>query len=138
MRGVGRDIYWPPQTKSRDYTVESVVGPRLLHAIGTQSFALDATAMAAVDAAGTYTGDSDAVLTMATNTVIGLSFGGLSSALLPRGATIRRAYLKVVPHADSKQGTVSVDVSHRSSLKLFAPMQRRNTSPTLYVVAGAL
>jgi hypothetical protein len=124
-------------TASSASQLTCTVPSRLLHAIGTQSFALDATAMAAVDAAGTYTGDSDAVLTMATNTVIGLSFGGLSSALLPRGATIRRAYLKVVPHADSKQGTVSVDVSHRSSLKLFAPMQRRNTSPTLHVVAGA-
>ncbi len=124
-------------TASSASQLTCTVPSRLLHAIGTQSFALDATAMAAVDAAGTYTGDSDAVLTMATNTVIGLSFGGLSSALLPRGATIRRAYLKVVPHADSKQGTVSVDVSHRSSLKLFVPMQRRNTSPTLHVVAGA-
>lgn len=27
IHGVGRDIYWPPQVPSRNYTVESVVGP---------------------------------------------------------------------------------------------------------------
>ena len=27
IRGVGRDIYWPPQTSDRNYTLESVVGP---------------------------------------------------------------------------------------------------------------
>jgi hypothetical protein len=30
IKGVGRDIYWPPQVAHRNYTVESIVGPRHL------------------------------------------------------------------------------------------------------------
>ena len=28
IKGVGRDIFWPPQVENRSYTVETVVGPR--------------------------------------------------------------------------------------------------------------
>ena len=31
IHGVGRDIFWPPQPAFRNYTVESVVGPKGLH-----------------------------------------------------------------------------------------------------------
>lgn len=30
IHGVGRDIYWPPQVPSRNYSVESIVGPHHL------------------------------------------------------------------------------------------------------------
>ena len=30
IRGVGRDIFWPPQVPNRSYSVESIVGPRHL------------------------------------------------------------------------------------------------------------
>ena len=30
IKGVGRDIFWPPQVPNRSYSVESVVGPRHL------------------------------------------------------------------------------------------------------------
>ena len=36
IQGVGRDLYWPPQVPSRNYTVESVVGPRGLSAGGCE------------------------------------------------------------------------------------------------------
>ena len=36
-RGVGRDIFWPPAVPTRDYTVESIVGPRHISPIGCAS-----------------------------------------------------------------------------------------------------
>ena len=90
---------------------------RLLHAAergsGRLSLELGATAAAAVNASSQYvaaSGGEGGTLAVARGTVVGLAFGGLTSALLPRGAAISRATLRVVPHADSKQGTVSVDV----------------------------
>ena len=93
---------------------------RLLHAAergsGRLSLELGATAAAAVNATSQYVaasggeGGEGGTLAVARGTVVGLAFGGLTSALLPRGAAISRATLRVVPHADSKQGTVSVDV----------------------------
>jgi hypothetical protein len=37
VRGVGRDIFWPPGVPERNYTVESIVGPRSLSAGGCQA-----------------------------------------------------------------------------------------------------
>ena len=34
IKGVGRDIFWPPEVPTRDYTVESIVGPRHLSSYG--------------------------------------------------------------------------------------------------------
>ena len=34
VRGVGRDIFWPPGPEERNYTVESIVGPRQLSSYG--------------------------------------------------------------------------------------------------------
>ena len=34
IKGVGRDIFWPPEVADRDYTVESIVGPRQLSSFG--------------------------------------------------------------------------------------------------------
>ena len=102
------------------------VPSRLRHASGgTSRFDLGATSEAAVNATSQYVaaeggegieggeggeGGEGSTLAVARGTVVGLAFGGLTSTLLPRGATISRATLRVVPHPASKQGTVSVDV----------------------------
>ena len=96
------------------------VPSRLRHASGgTSRFDLGATSEAAINATSQYVAasggeggeaDEGGTLAVARGTVVGLAFGGLTSTLLPRGATVSRATLRVVPHPASKQGTVSVDV----------------------------
>ena len=44
IKGVGRDIYWPPQVPTRNYTVESIVGPRHLSAGGCSAQYVSLTA----------------------------------------------------------------------------------------------
>ena len=44
IKGVGRDIFWPPQVPTRDYTVESIVGPRHLGAGGCSAQYVSLTA----------------------------------------------------------------------------------------------
>ena len=59
------------------------------------------TAEAALDASAGYAppGAVGDVLTMRGGAVLGLRFGGLTAASLPRGSLIRRANLHVAPHA---------------------------------------
>ena len=49
-------------------------------------------------------------LVLRHTSVVGLQFGGLTSTKLPRGARVRKANLRVVPHANSRQGSVALDV----------------------------
>ena len=49
-------------------------------------------------------------LSMTKDATVALQFGGLTSSTLPRGAAISYANLHVVPHGNSTQGSVSVDV----------------------------
>ena len=87
---------------------------RLVHATGLKTLKLRATAEATLDAASGYAPPgSDALnasLVLRTAAVVGLQFGGLTSTNLPRGARVRKANLRVVPHAASRQGSVAVDV----------------------------
>ena len=87
---------------------------RLVHATGLKTLKLRATAEATLDAASGYAASgSDALnasLVLRHNSVVGLQFGGLTSTNLPRGARVRKANLRVVPHANSRQGSVALDV----------------------------
>ena len=87
--------------------------PSRLRGGGTSSFELGATSEAAINATSQYVaasggegGEEGGTLAVARGTVVGLAFGGLTSTLLPRGAIISRATLRVVPHPASKKGTV--------------------------------
>ena len=87
---------------------------RLVHATGLKTLKLRATAEATLDAASGYSPPGsnalNATLVLRTAAVVGLQFGGLTSTNLPRGARVRKANLRVVPHAASRQGSVAVDV----------------------------
>ena len=87
---------------------------RLVHATGLKTLKLRATAEATLDAASGYappgSNAPNATLVLRTAAVVGLQFGGLTSTNLPRGARVRKANLRVVPHAASRQGSVAVDV----------------------------
>lgn len=41
IKGVGRDIFWPPQVPSRNYTVASIVGPRHLNSYSSCQYYVD-------------------------------------------------------------------------------------------------
>lgn len=79
----------------------------LVHATGLTTTKLRVSAEASLHAASGYaqTGDGqlNASIVLRHTSIVGLQFDGLTSTNLPRGARVRKANLRVVPHADSRQ-----------------------------------
>ena len=86
---------------------------RLVHTTGTQTLKLTVDYEAALDSTNGFAGPGthNTSLVLRNTAVLGLQFNGLTSTNLPRGSTIKRANLHVVPNgALSMQGTVAADV----------------------------
>ena len=99
-------------TATSSTSLTCTVPSRLVHASGTQSRVLSVTSEAVLDASGGYAGPGThgGALSMTKDATVALQFSGLTSSTLPRGAAISHANLHVVPHPNSTQGSVSVDV----------------------------
>ena len=87
---------------------------RLVHSTGLTTTKLRVTSEASLDSSAGYAAMGsehlNASLMLRSTGVVGLQFGGLTSTNLPRGARVRKANLRIVPHADSRQGSVALDV----------------------------